>query len=322
MPEIKSAIIATGSYLPKKVVTNDDMAKFVETSDEWIRSRTGIESRHMSNEEETTSYMSTKAAERALEQAGLKPEDLDLIIVATVSPDYSFPSVACFIQDNLGMKNGAAALDIQAACSGFVYGLSLADAQIRTGQIKRALVIGAEKFSTYLDWNDRSTCVLFGDGAGAVILEATEDANRGLMATKLSADGTLQHLLRGTGGIVATNNAGGVAMQGREVFRHAVREMVGAVSPLLEKNNLKTDDIDWFIPHQANMRIIEAAAKQMNFPLEKTIQTVQTHANTSAASIPLALDDANRKGTFKQGDLLALSAFGAGFTWAGALLRW
>ena len=322
MPEIKSAIIATGSYLPKQIVTNHDLVKRVETSDEWIRSRTGIESRHLSNEEEGTTFMATKAAERALEQAGLQPEDIDLIIVATVSPDYAFPSVACFIQNNLNMTNAAAAFDLQAACSGFVYGLNLADMQIRTGQIKRALVLGAEKFSTYVDWTDRSTCVLFGDGAGAVILEATEDENRGVMASKICANGTLSELLRGTGGLSATKTAGHVAMQGREVFRHAVREMVGAVAPLLEQNNLKTDDIDWFIPHQANMRIIEAAAKQMNFPLEKTIQTVQKHANTSAASIPLALDDANRKGTFKKGDLLALSAFGAGFTWAGALLRW
>lgn len=322
MPELHAAIIATGSYLPKQVVTNDDLAQKVETSDEWIRTRTGIESRHLSNDEESTTYMSTKAAERALEQAGLQPEDIDLIIVATVSADYAFPSVACFIQDNLGMSNAAAAFDLQAACSGFIYGLNLADAQIRTGQIKRALIIGAEKFSTYLNYEDRSTCVLFGDGAGAVILEATADKNRGLIASKISANGTLQHLLRGTGGLASTGTPGGVEMQGREVFRHAVREMVGAVTPLLEKNKLSVADIDWFIPHQANMRIIEAAAKQMNFPLEKTVLTVHKHANTSAASIPLALDDANRKGTFKQGDLLALSAFGSGFTWAGALVRW
>lgn len=322
MPQLNSAIISTGSYLPKQFVTNDDLAQKIETSDEWIRTRTGIEGRHYGDETETTTFMATKAAERALEQANLTAEDIDMIVVATVTPDYTFPSVACLMQKQMGLTNASVAFDVQAACSGFVYGLNLIDAQIKTGQVKRAILVGVEKFSSILNWEDRSTCVLFGDGAGAVVIEATDNPNRGVIASKLHANGNLADLLHGTGGIAATQTAGHVSMQGREVFRHAVREMVGVVGPLLEKNNLKTDDIDWLIPHQANMRIIEAVTKQLDFPMEKTIQTVATHANTSAASIPLALDDANRKGTFKQGDLLALSAFGAGFTWAGALLRW
>ncbi len=319
-----SVITATGSYLPENIVTNDDLAKKVDTSDEWIRTRTGICSRHIGQEHETTSMMSTKAAERALEMAGLTGDDIDLIIVGTVSPNHTFPSVACLIQQNIGMKNGGAAFDLQGACSGFLYGLHLADSQIKLGVTKRALVIGAEKFSAYLNWEDRATSVLFGDGAGAVILEAkenTEGTPYGLLGTKVHADGDHADLLISEGG-VSTTGTGRIIMNGREVFRHAVRSMVDAVAPLLTENNMTTQDISWLIPHQANLRIIEAVSKQLDMPLEKIIQTVSEHANTSAASIPLALDNANHRGLLKQDDMLLMSAFGSGFTWAGALIRW
>mgnify|MGYP005838915017 CR=1 FL=1 len=318
-----SMITGTGSYLPEQVLTNDDIAQRVETDDEWIRSRTGISSRHLAGDHESNVYMSTQAAQRALDAAGISPEEIDLILVATVSPTYTFPATACFIQSALGVPAGAAAMDLQGACSGFIYGLQMADAQIKTGHCKKALVLGAEKFSAYIDWTDRSTCVLFGDGAGAVVLEAREgDAREGLLASSIHADGNNSDLLIGTGGLSSTGTIGHVNMKGREVYRHAVRRMVEAVGPLLEQEKISTDQVDWLIPHQANLRIIEAAAAQLDFPLEKVIQTVAHHANTSAASIPLALDDANKRGLFKPGQTIVLTAFGAGFTWGGAVLRW
>ena len=323
MPNINTVLIGTGSYLPEQVVTNDDLALKVETSDEWIRTRTGIRSRHMANEEESNNFMSAQAARRALESAGVDAGDIDLIIVATVSSTYTFPSTACFIQQQLGVPAGAAAFDLQGACSGFIYGLQMADAQIKTGHAKKVLVLGAEKFTAYVDWTDRTTCVLFGDGAGAVVLEARESERiEGLLTTSIHADGANSDLLIGTGGLSSTKTTGHVQMKGRDVYRHATRRMGEIVQNLLERENMTKEEVDWLIPHQANLRIIEATAEQLSFPMEKVIQTVSHHANTSAASIPLALDDANKRGQFKSGQMLALTAFGAGFTWAGALLRW
>ena len=315
---INAVITGTGSYLPEKILTNDDLAQKIETSDEWIRTRTGIGARHMANDNETTNFMATEAARRALDMAGVSADEIDLVIVGTVSATHSFPATACFIQKELGIHNGGPAFDLQAACSGFIYGLDLATTQLKMGKATKALVIGAEKFSSYLNWEDRSTCVLFGDGAGAVVLEAKEGVASGILGTKIHADGAQTDLLISTGGLSSTKTTGHVKMQGREVYRHAVRRM----APLLKDENLKPEDIDWLVPHQANLRIIEATADHLNFPMEKVIQTVANHANTSAASVPMAMDVANREGRFKAGDILMLNAFGAGFTWAGALIRW
>lgn len=319
---INAVITGTGSYLPEQILTNDDLAKKIDTTDEWIRTRTGIGARHMANDKETTNFMAAQAAKRALEMADVAPDDIDLIVVGTVSATHSFPATACFVQRELGINNGAPAFDLQGACSGFIYALDMATCQIKMGKIKKALVIGAEKFTSYVDWSDRSTCVLFGDGAGAVVLEAKEGERTGVLATRLHADGNQTELLIGTGGLSSTKTAGNVKMQGREVYKHAVRRMSGVVAPLLAEENITPEDIDWLVPHQANLRIIEATAAHMNFPMEKVVQTVASHANTSAASVPLAIDVANREGRFKPGQLLMLNAFGAGFTWAGALIKW
>jgi len=317
---MRSKIVGTGSYLPKRVVTNAELAKTVDTTDEWIYERTGIRSRHISNNAETTSYMATKAAEQAIAAAGLTPNDIDLIIVGTTTPDTSFPGVSTQVQGALGMTRGAA-FDLQAACSGFIYGMRLADMLICSEQEKNILVIGAERFSNMVDWTDRSTCVLFGDGAGAVVLQASTGES-GLIDTAIYSDGSKNDLLYASGGIGTTQTIGTVVMQGREVFKYASRALAQVVDDILLKNNLTRQDVDWLVPHQANKRIIDATAKILELPAEKVVLTVSHHANTSAASIPLALHHAVERRTFKEGDLLLLEAFGAGFTWGGALIRW
>ncbi|MEX2408744.1 MAG: beta-ketoacyl-ACP synthase III, partial [Rhodovibrionaceae bacterium] len=300
-------------------------ARKVDTSDEWIRKRTGIRQRHIAAEGELTSDLALAAAREALQHAGLAIEDLDLIVVATATPDETFPATATRVQAELGMTQGAA-FDIQAVCSGFVYALAVADNFLQLGQAETALVIGAETFSRILDWQDRGTCVLFGDGAGAVVLQAAEgsgaNTDRGLLSTHLYSDGRHHDALYVDGGPSSTGTTGHVRMNGREVFRHAVVRMAEAIDAALEKNNLTPSEIDWMVPHQANVRIIDAMAKRLELPPEKVVITVDRHANTSAASIPLALAEAAKDGRIKQGDLILLEAMGGGFTWGSALLRW
>lgn len=328
----KSHIVASGSYLPQKILTNEDLSKIVDTSDEWITSRTGIKQRHIAAENETTSQMASAAAKNAINKSGINKSDIDLIIVATTTPDKTFPSTATIVQAELGILH-AAAFDVQAVCSGFLYSMSIANSMIESGNFKKALVIGADKMSSILNWEDRNTCVLFGDGAGAVILSAAvndvdDNSDRdnkarldsGIIDSEIASDGTLGEILYSSGGVSTTNNSGHLVMQGKEVFRHAVEKMSSAVANLMQKNNLSIDDIDWLIPHQANIRIINYMATKMSMPEEKIISTVSNHANTSAASIPLALDYACAK--FKKGDTIMLSAAGAGFTWGALLLKW
>jgi 3-oxoacyl-[acyl-carrier-protein] synthase III len=315
-----SQLISTGSYLPQKVVTNQELAKMVDTSNEWILTRTGITQRHIAADNEFTSHMATKAAESALSKAKLSKDDIDLIIVATTTPDKTFPSTAAIIQGNLGIKN-AAAFDIQAVCSGFIYALTIANSMIKSGSSKNALVIGAEKMSSVVDWKDRATCVLFGDGAGAVILSATPATDKtGIISHEIFADGSLSNILHTSGGVSSTKEAGHIVMQGREVFRHGVEKMYSSLVSLIKKSNLKLSDIDWFILHQANLRIIDAIAKKLGASTDKFILTLSKHANTSAASIPLALDAFCDK--FKKGDNILLTAAGGGFTWGSLLLKW
>ncbi|PPR10477.1 MAG: 3-oxoacyl-[acyl-carrier-protein] synthase 3 protein 1 [Proteobacteria bacterium] len=313
-------IAGTGSYLPSKTLTNDDLSKFVETSDSWIQERTGIKQRHFV-ENELTSDLACKAAENALKDAGITAEQLDLIIVATTTPDYTFPSTAVIVQDKLGAVN-AASFDVQAVCSGFVYGLSVAEGYFATKKAKHALVIGAESLSKLLDFEDRTTCVLFGDGAGAVVLSEKDDETSGLISTKISSMGQFVDLLKTTGGPGLTQSAGFITMQGQEVFRHAVSNLKKVCLDMLAENNLEKSDIDLLIPHQANKRIIDSTAKSLSLKPEQVVVTVDQHANTSAASIPLALDWANKQGKIKKGDTLLLEAFGAGFTFGGALIKW
>lgn len=316
-----SRIIGTGSYLPEKVVTNDDLARTVDTSDEWIRTRTGIRSRHVAAEGQLASDLALPAAQRALQSAGVDAADIDLIIVATTTPDIIFPSTACILQSKLGVA-GCPAFDVQAVCSGFVYALTIADLFIRSGQAKHVLVVGTEVYSRILDWSDRGTCVLFGDGAGAVILAASE--NPGILATKLHADGSHKEMLCVPGSV----NGGGVwgspfvHMDGGSVFKFAVRVFEEGANEVLEAAGLTVSDLDWFIPHQANIRIMEATAKKLGLPKEKLISTVHHHGNTSAASIPLALDEAVGDGRIHPGQTLLLEAVGGGFTWGAVLLRW
>ncbi|MFD0727371.1 beta-ketoacyl-ACP synthase III [Lysobacter brunescens] len=323
--QVYARIAGTGSHLPAKVVTNDDLAKIVDTSDEWIATRTGIRQRHVASAEETTSELGYQAALRALEAAGVQPSELELIVVGTTTPDLIFPSTACLIQHRLGAE-GCAAFDVNAACSGFIYALTVADKFIRSGAVKTALVIGAETLTRMLDWNDRGTCVLFGDGAGAVVLKADEET--GVLSTHLHADGGKKELLWNPVGVSAgfkpdEPNAGvRVLMTGNEVFKHAVKALDSVVEETLEANNLDRHDIDWLIPHQANLRIIEATAKRLDMPMERVIVTVDKHGNTSAGSVPLALDLAVRSGKVQRGQLLLLEAFGGGFTWGSALLRY
>ena len=320
-----SRIAGTGSYLPEKVLTNADLAEFVDTSDEWIATRTGIRQRHIAAEGETTGDLAFHAATRALEAAGVEASELDLIVLGTTTPDIIFPSTACLVQHRLG-ANGCPAFDVNAACSGFIYALSVADSFIRSGAARTALVIGAETLTRMLDWNDRSTCVLFGDGAGAVVLKA--DTETGVLSTHLHADGGKKELLYNPVGVSSgfrpeEDNAGvKVLMTGNEVFKHAVKALDSVVEETLAANELDRSQIDWLIPHQANLRIIEATAKRLAMPMERVVVTVDRHGNTSSGSVPLALDEAVRSGRVERGQLVLLEAFGGGFTWGSALLRY
>ena len=322
---IHSRIAGTGSYLPEKVVTNDDLSKVVDTSDEWIRTRTGIRQRHVAADGQTSSDMGHQAALKAIEAAGIDPSGIDLIVVGTTTPDYVFPSTACLIQQKLGIP-GCPAFDVNAACSGFLFALSVADQFIRTGSARTVLVVGVETLTRMVDWTDRTTCVLFGDGAGAVVLKA--DADTGILSTHLHADGNKRDLLCCPVGVSAgfdnsLPNAGvRITMAGNEVFKHAVKALDSVVDEALEANGLDKSDLDWLIPHQANLRIIEATAKRLDMPMERVIVTVDRHGNTSAGSVPLALDEAVRSGRVQRGQLLLLEAFGGGFTWGAALLRY
>jgi 3-oxoacyl-[acyl-carrier-protein] synthase-3 len=321
MKKIHSKISATGSYLPKKILLNSELAKTVETSDEWIMDRTGIKQRHVVSEGELTSDIATHAVLKTLEKAGKKAEEIDLIIVATTTPDLTFPATATTVQAKIGAIN-AFAFDIQAVCSGFVYALATADNFIKSGQVKNALVIGAETLSRIVNWEDRNTCVLFGDGAGAVLLEATSEENCGIIASDLHSDGTLNSLLKTTGGPSLNQQTGFIEMAGKEVFKHAVEKMSKSVLSVLEKAGLTSKDIDLLVPHQANARILNAVAARLEIPEEKVVLTVHDHANTSAASIPLALDYANSQGRIKKGDVVVLEALGGGLTWGSVVLRW
>jgi 3-oxoacyl-[acyl-carrier-protein] synthase-3 len=321
---IRSVIVGCGAYLPANVVTNDDLAQRLDTSDAWITERTGIRRRHMVLPGELTSDLALNAATRAMEKARLAPNDLDLIVVATTTPDETFPSIATKVQARLGMTRGAA-FDVQAVCSGFVYALSIADNFIRGGQAETVLVIGAETMSRLLDWSDRTTCVLFGDGAGAVVLRAARgegsNADRGILNTKIFSDGRMHDLLYTDGG-VSTGTVGHLRMQGREVFKHAVVNISAAIEASTREAGLTPADIDWFVPHQANQRILDGTARKLAIRPEKVVSTVAEHGNTSAASVPLALCTAVEDGRIKRGDLVLLEAMGGGFTWGAALLRW
>lgn len=321
----RARITGCGAYLPARQVSNDELALSVDTSDEWIVQRTGIKSRHIAAEDELTSDMALASARPALEQAGLDPADLDLIVLATTTPDNTFPATAVRVQAELGMNNGMA-FDVQAVCSGFVYALAVANSFIITGQAQNALVIGAEAFSRILDWNDRSTCVLFGDGAGSVVLRAGEGTgtsdDRGILSTHLHSDGRYQEALYVDGGVGSTGTIGHVRMQGREVFRFAVNKLAEVVDEALDANGLTAKDVRWLVPHQANRRIIDAMARKLCLPPERVVYTVERHANTSAASIPLALAEVAADGQVAEGDLLLLEAMGGGFTWGSALVRW
>ncbi|NQV54808.1 MAG: ketoacyl-ACP synthase III [Rhodospirillales bacterium] len=321
---LNSRIIGCGSYLPEKIVTNADLSKTVDTTDEWITERTGIKQRHFAAEGQLTSDLAYEAATRALKSAGIDPSEVDLIVVGTTTPDDTFPATSVKIQGRLGIKHGAA-FDIQAVCSGFVYALSVVDSMLRTGQARTALVIGAETMSRILDWQDRGTCVLFGDGAGAVVLRAEEAAPinpRGIISTHIHSDGSYKDLLYCNGGPSSTGNAGVIKMMGREVFKHAVTNLADVVVEALAANSLDAADIDWLVPHQANQRIIESTIKKLGMDREKVVMTIANHANTSAASIPLALDAAVSDGRIKEGDLILMEAMGGGLTWGAAIARW
>lgn len=322
---IRTEIIGCGHYLPQKVLTNDDLSKMVETNDEWISTRTGIRSRHVARKDELTSDMALNAVNMALKNANISAEELDMVLVATATGDLTTPATACILAKKLGVKSGTPAFDINAACSGFVYALTMVDNMIRLGQIKTAAVVGVENLSKIVDWTDRNTCVLFGDGAGAVVVRAGEGEgtakDRGVLATKIYADGTQTENLYGTGGVAATQTAGFVQMNGKEVFKFAVGAMCEASYNVLEQANVKVEDIDWLLPHQANSRIIAGVGQKLNVPEDKVIITVDHHGNTSAASIPLAVSESVANGTIKKGDLVLLPAMGAGFTWGGLLIR-
>ena len=318
----RSVVAGCGAYLPERIVTNEELAKRIDTSDEWITRRTGIRQRHIAAEGELTSDLALAASKRALAAAGMDASELDLIILATTTPDNTFPATATRIQAQLGVTRGAA-FDVQAVCTGFVYGLSIADNMLRLGQSDCALVIGAEVFSRILDWEDRGTCVLFGDGAGAVVLRAADGAgDRGVLSTHLFSDGAQYYHLYVDGGPGSTGTAGYVKMSGREVYRHAVVRMAEAVDQALAANSLDASAIDWLVPHQANLRIIESTGQRLGLPMDRVIVTVDRQANTSAATIPLALADAVEQGRFEEGQLVALTAMGGGFTWGSALIRW
>jgi 3-oxoacyl-[acyl-carrier-protein] synthase-3 len=321
----RATVRGTGHYLPERVVENSWFEGKLDTSDEWIRARTGIERRHFAAEDQRTSDLGILAARAALDSAGMTADQIDAVIVATSTPDLTFPSVATMVQSGIGMRRGFA-YDIQAVCAGFVYALANADAMIRAGLADRVLVIGAETFSRIMDWTDRGTCVLFGDGAGAVVLEATEaegsSADRGILATDLNSDGQYRDLLYVDGGVATTGTAGHLRMQGNLVFRHAVEKLADTAHRALDKAGLSPQDVDWLVPHQANLRIIEATAKRMHLPMEKVVLTVADHGNTSAASIPLALSVANSENRFKPGQILVAEAIGGGLAWGSVVLRW
>ncbi|WP_062229190.1 beta-ketoacyl-ACP synthase III [Aureimonas frigidaquae] len=325
MTTIRSIVRGTGSYLPARVMSNLDFEGIIDTSDEWIRQRTGIARRHMAAAEDTTVSMGEAAARRALDAAGLVPDDIDLIILATATPDNTFPASSVQVQSRLGIEHGFA-FDVQAVCSGFVYALTTADLYIRNGMARRALVIGSETFSRILDWTDRTTCVLFGDGAGAVVLEASEGAgtleDEGILVSKLRSDGRHKEKLYVDGGPSTTGTVGKLRMEGREVFKHAVGMITDVIDDSFAAMGIGPEDIDWFVPHQANRRIIEASAKKLGIAPEKVVMTVEDHGNTSAASIPLALDRAVRDGRIGKGDLVLLEAMGGGFTWGATIVRW
>jgi 3-oxoacyl-[acyl-carrier-protein] synthase-3 len=321
---IRSIIAGTGSYLPARILTNKELEKMVDTTDEWIVQRSGIRERHIAAEGEFTSDLAIAAAREALKNAKLKAEDIDGVIVATTTPDQTFPSVAVKVQAALGLKPGLA-FDVQAVCTGFIYAIATADNFIARGQAKRIIVIGAEKMSSILNWKDRTTCVLFGDGAGAIILEAGNGSgnikDRGVLSSHLYAEGTQRDLLYTDGGPSSTGTSGHIVMHGKEVFKYAVQYMADVVNEAIEHNGITPADLDWLVPHQANIRIIEATAKKLHLSMDKVVVTVDRHGNTSAASIPLALHDAVFKGRIKKGDLLLLEAMGGGLTWGAALVR-
>lgn len=325
MAVVRSIVKGVGAYVPANVMTNDDLAKIVDTSNEWIVERTGINSRHIADEGDTTASLGVGAAKRALLRANIDPGDIDLIICATATPDRTFPATAVRIQAELGCRRGAA-FDIQAVCSGFVYAVTIANAMLTSGQSKRALVIGSETFSRILDWTDRSTCVLFGDGAGAIVMEAMPESggreDRGILATRIRSDGRYEDLLYVDGGPSSTKTVGHLRMNGREVFRHAVQKISGVIEETLLQAGYSADEIDLFVPHQANKRILDGVARKLNVPPERVIMTLDRHGNTSAASIPLALNHAYDQHRLKEGDLVLLEAMGGGFTWGAVLLRW
>ena len=325
MAVIRSVIRGVGAYLPKRVLTNAELSEMVDTSDDWIRERTGIRSRHIAAEGELTSDLGIAAAKQALVRANIDPVEIDLVICATATPDRTFPSTATRIQAALGISKGAA-FDVQAVCSGFVYAMSTADAFLKTGQFKRALVIGAETFSRILDWSDRTTCVLFGDGAGAVVLEAQPQHgnrdDRGILATRIRSDGRFEELLYVDGGPGSTRTTGHLRMNGREVFRHAVQKISGVIEETLVMTGYAADEIDLFVPHQANARILDGIAKKLGVAPEKIVVTLGQHGNTSAASIPLALNQAYEQHKLKEGSLVLMEAMGGGFTWGAVLARW
>jgi 3-oxoacyl-[acyl-carrier-protein] synthase III len=322
---IRSVVLGCGSYLPQQILTNAELAKRIDTSDEWIVQRTGIRQRHIAAEGEFTSHLAIHAARAALANADVDPQSIDLIVLATSTPDNTFPATAVAVQHGLGINHGVA-FDLQAVCSGFIFAMATADNFLRSGSHKRALVIGAETFSRILDWNDRGTCVLFGDGAGAVVLEAQEQggkiSDRGLLTTHLRSDGRHKSKLYVDGGPSSTQTVGHLRMEGREVFKHAVGMITDVIVDAFEATGLNADDINWFIPHQANKRIIDASAHKLHIAPQKVVLTVDRHGNTSAASIPLAIDVAVKDGRVKKGDLVLLEAMGGGFTWGSALLRW
>lgn len=325
MSVIRSVVRGCGACLPEKIVTNDELAKTVDTTDEWIVARSGIRQRHIAGDDEATSDLAIAAAKEALTNAEMAADEIDLVLVATSTPDQTFPAVATVVQAGLGMTRGFA-FDIQAVCSGFVYAMVVADSFIVSGQAKRVLVIGAETFSRILDWDDRATCVLFGDGAGALVLEAEEgrgdNSDRGVLASRLHSDGRLHDLLYVDGGVSTTQTAGFLRMEGREVFRHAVGNLAGVMTEVLDEAGIGIDEIDWIVPHQANKRILDGTARKLKIDPGKVVVTIDKHANTSAASVPLALHTAVSDGRIKEGQLLVLEAMGGGFTWGAILLRW
>jgi 3-oxoacyl-[acyl-carrier-protein] synthase-3 len=318
---LRSIVRGVGSYLPERIITNDELSKTLDTSDEWIQQRVGIKQRHVAADGEFTSDLALHAAKRALDDARLSADEIDLIIVATTTPDLTFPATAAIVQQKLGMHHGAA-FDIQAVCSGFVYAMVTADSYLKNGVARRALVIGAETTSRILDWTDRTTAVLFGDGAGAAVVELGGDGERGILASSLRSDGHFADKLNTTGGVSTTKTIGNVHMEGKEVFRHAVGKITDVVENVLSATGYTVKDLDWFVPHQANLRIIQGAGEKLHIPPEKVVITVDRHANTSAASVPLALTEAVKDGRIKRGDLVMIEAMGGGFTWGASLIRW